>query len=670
MSVKRVFLIVTTNDVGFIKTDLGVIPQGEKIPFDQYIFPSLLKDEVIEFISRSKTGWIYVRRCKDNFDKCTNAQYGYVDWRYITTYCIEFDDLEEITVFGKAKVKLKSSEIDILVYEIEKLIYSEFQLKSIFEILFEIPPSTPPLLPPVKVVNVIEIENILAILTAVANNNTIEDFAETMLRLHDKDKFYSIVGAISYNLSNKYPEAFFRVCSLLYFTDLNQLIRDFAPDIIWEERKKIFRWPTLSDPNPIDKSSLKKAFKDMVDISPDQAEHRTFVYLSIKQHQIDYLLKKGNINALVTMLADLDNFLDAGIQLLFKEEISNPLLEIIWGYNIKDIWGIVKSEKVVIQLKMEKDNNGKKVEATLFIKDFYKDGKIEASSFIKDMIPASDILMPTSLSNEILPAPKDPCATENSQKIEKETGSREKIKNVVTTSASRIHDFLFSKTPYLLSKYPNLVSDINNIIAASKPNYYKKISIGAFDRQQLGKITAKEFNGKYAKIANQLTWSDLVYLWFYNLGNVLLGTKGNELEFGENAITTKEIMNHPTLNNLYQFTLDRITQAGNTDEFSVFANYDPGVFFQAVKANDIVLNFLGSFTIKVIPSQSENKATFKVINELSLDSFTRFAKTNDKTISSTGRVGILPNVERDASPNKFIKIGGTLRCQWTWEKSV
>lgn len=379
MSVKRIFLIITTNDVGFIKTDPGIIPQGEKIPFDQYIFPSLLEGEVIEFISRSETGWLYVKRCKDDFDKCSNAQYGYVDWRYVTVYCIEFD-LEEITVFGAAIIKLKSSEIDVLVYEIEKLIYNEFQLKSILEILFEFPPSTPPLLPPVKVVTEIDIKSILKILTTVANNNTIEDFAEIMLRLHDKGKFYKIVGAVSYSLSIKYPDAFFRICCLLYFTDLNQLIRDFAPDIIWEERKKIFRWPTLSDPNPIeDKESLKKAFKDVVGISPDEVEHRTFVYLSIKQHQIDYLLKKGGINALITMIADLDNFLDAGIQLLFKEEITNPLLEIIWGYTIKDIWGLVKSEDVIVDLQIA-DNNIK-TDKKLVIKNFYKDEKIESTYF-------------------------------------------------------------------------------------------------------------------------------------------------------------------------------------------------------------------------------------------------------------------------------------------------
>ncbi|HLU84592.1 MAG TPA: hypothetical protein VKZ45_03900 [Vicingaceae bacterium] len=144
MSVKRIFLIVTINDVGFIKTDPGVIPQGENIPFDQYIFPSLLDGEVIEFISRSETGWLYVKRCEDDFDKCSNAQYGYVDWRYVTTYCIEFD-LEEITVTSTATVKLNSSEIDIIVHEIEKLIYNEFQLKSILEKIFEFTPSTPPL---------------------------------------------------------------------------------------------------------------------------------------------------------------------------------------------------------------------------------------------------------------------------------------------------------------------------------------------------------------------------------------------------------------------------------------------------------------------------------------------------------------------------------------------
>jgi hypothetical protein len=669
MSVKRIFLIVTINDVGFIKTDPGIIPQGEKIHFDQYIFPSLLEGEVIEFISRSKTGWLYVKRCKDDFDKCTNAQYGYVDWRYVAVYCTLFD-LEEITVFGKAKVKLKSFEIDIIVDVIEKSIYNEFRLKNFLEIIIDFLPSTPPLTPPVKEITVIEIEDILIILTIVANKCTPEDFAEIMLRLWDKNKFYKIVGEISYDLSKKYPEAFFRICCLLYFTDLNQLVRDFVPDIIWEERKKIFRWPTLSDPNPIDKKSLRKAFKDIADISPDKLELRTFIYLSIKQHQIDYLLRKGGINSLVTMIADLDNFLDAGIQLLFKEEITNSLLEIVWGYNVKDIWDIVKKEKIVATLKLLKDNNGVPIMEELFVDDFYENKIIKSPYFKPEMIPASSIHVSTSLSNEILPTPKNPCEIPDNQNIKNETDSRENIKSAITAAASYIHDFIFSRTPYLLQKYPHLVSDINNVITAYKPSYYKKLSISALYRKQIEKITAKEFSGKYAKIANQLTWSDLVYIWFYNLGNASLGTKGNELEFGQNAVTTIEIMNHPTLRNLYQFTLDRVFQANNRSGFSVFVNYNTGVFFQSVKANDIVLNFLGSFTIEIFPSQSENKATFKVINELSLDSFTRFAKTSDKTISSTGRTGILPNVERNESSEKFIKIGGTLRCQWTWEKSL
>lgn len=656
MSVKRIFLIVTINDVGFIKTDPGVIPQGEKIPFDQYIFPSLLEGEVIEFISRSETGWLYVKRCKDDFDKCSNAQYGYVDWRYVTTYCIEFD-LEEITVTGTATVKLNSSEIDIIVYEIEKLIYNEFQLKSILEILFEFPPSTPPLLPPVKVVTVIEIESILKILTTLANNNTAENFAEIMLRLHDKGKFYKIVGAISYSLSSKYPDAFFRICCLLYFTDLNQLIRDYAPDIVWEERKKIFRWPTLSDPNPIDKESLKKAFKDIVDISPAQVEYRTFLYLSIKQHQIDYLLKKGGVNALVTMIADLDNFLDAGIQLLFKEEITNPLLEIVWGYNIKDIWGLVKSDDVIVDLQI--DDNNIKAAKKLFIKEFYKDEKIESANFKPDLYN-ENITIPQLDNTKILADPRNPCDTENNESIENEKGSKEKIKNAVTAAAARVHDFIFSRTPYLLSKHPQLVSDINNTIVQYKPYYYNKLSIGAFNRKKLEKITSKEFKGKYAKIANQLSWSDLVYIWFYNLGNESLGTEGNLLEFNESALTTKEIMNHDSLKNLYQFTYDRALKANKFDNFSAFAHYDAGIFFQAVKANDIVLNFLGSFTI-IVKDISASKAKFEVINNLSLESFSRFRKGNQE---------ILESQERNANPKDVIKIGGTLRCKWSWEKSL
>lgn len=656
MSVKRIFLIVTINDVGFIKTDPGVIPQGEKIPFDQYIFPSLLEGEVIEFISRSETGWLYVKRCKDDFDKCSNAQYGYVDWRYVTTYCIEFD-LEEITVTGTATVKLNSSEIDIIVYEIEKLIYNKFQLKSILEILFEFPPSTPPLLPPVKVVTVIEIENILRILTTVANNNTTENFAEIMLRLHDKGKFYKIVGAISYSLSGKYPDVFFRICCLLYFTDLNQLIRDYVPDIVWEERKKIFRWPTLSDPNPIDKESLKKAFKNIVDITPEQVEYRTFLYLSIKQHQIDYLLKKGGIKSLNTMIADLDNFLDAGIQLLFKEEVTNPLLEIVWGYNVKDIWGLIKSEDVIIDFEINDKNV--KTDEKLFIKDFYQDGKIEGSNFKSEMYDENNVIsQPDNI--EVLAAPKDPCFTENTQLAENETGSKEKIKNAVTAAAARVHDFLFSRSPYLLSKYPFLVADINTTIAQYKPYYYKKLSISTFDSKKLEKITAKEFKGKYTNIANQLTWSDLVYIWFYNLGNQSLGTQGNLLEFGESALTTKDIMNHGALKNLYQFTYDRASKANKHDSFSAIAHYDAGIFFQAVKANDIVLNFLGSFTI-IVKEISVTKAKFEVLNDLSLESFSRFRKGNQ---------GILESQERDANPKNVVKIGGTIRCKWTWEKSL
>lgn len=205
-----------------------------------------------------------------------------------------------------------------------------------------------------------------------------------------------------------------------------------------------------------------------------------------------------------------------------------------------------------------------------------------------------------------------------------------------------------------------MVSDINNTIIQYKPYYYSKLSVSAFDRKKLEKITSKEFKGKYAKIANQLTWSDLVYIWFYNLGNESLGTEGNVLEFNESALTTKEIMNHDSLKNLYQFTYDRAKQANIDDNFNAIARYDPDIFFQAVKANDIVLNFLGSFTI-IVKDISANKAKFEAINDLSLESFSRFRKGNQ---------GILESQERDANPKNVVKIGGTLRCKWTWEKSL
>jgi LysM repeat protein len=159
------------------------------------------------------------------------------------------------------------------------------------------------------------------------------------------------------------------------------------------------------------------------------------------------------------------------------------------------------------------------------------------------------------------------------------------------------------------------------------------------------------------------TWGDLFNIWFYELNK---GVINNSISYGANANTTQSLKNQEGINQARQLAEAR-ARVGNTNPVSWTWTFGVNAAKDAVKTNNIVTAFLGSYTISVTTNiNSQTKAitlTYTVMNTSGWASATRFRKDND---GDGAHDGIIQDKARGAG----IKLGGNLRETWGWTENI
>jgi RHS repeat-associated protein len=173
-----------------------------------------------------------------------------------------------------------------------------------------------------------------------------------------------------------------------------------------------------------------------------------------------------------------------------------------------------------------------------------------------------------------------------------------------------------------------------------------------------------------AKYANQnpetMTWFDLGIYWLFELG------AGNSIKFGQNAVTTKDLMKHEGVNAARKKAKEHCETMPPNTGWIVEHTYVFGVkqAFKTIKIKDWTAAFLGSYHTEVYierqgPNQ-ENKCPciyeFTVSNTSGWESATRYRKGIKP---GAPHRGILQDRERDGPG---IALGGNLKEEWKWKE--
>ena len=212
----------------------------------------------------------------------------------------------------------------------------------------------------------------------------------------------------------------------------------------------------------------------------------------------------------------------------------------------------------------------------------------------------------------------------------------------------------------LLNSRPNLLPMLNKVIKDKfQKEAYTKLSDGIKYKFNQNTIATD------LSILNKINWIDLARIWHYQLGDLrgFGGTdKDTRLVFKQDAFTTQSIISHPGMKMVHEYARARV-EADNTEEFWILLQYGPPAFKAAVRDNDVMQNLMGSFTIKAKSdkSASTHKIEYEIINELHLESATRFMEDHS---------GVISDQKRTDNSNTYLELGGTLYCQWVFSLPI
>jgi hypothetical protein len=271
------------------------------------------------------------------------------------------------------------------------------------------------------------------------------------------------------------------------------------------------------------------------------------------------------------------------------------------------------------------------------------------------------------------------------------------LKESLLAAASYLNAYLYSDSvKAILDGERNIIYLINDWLGRIIIPWVTKGLLSDGARKINRSTSSADLRGARITIANAINFADLTRIWFYQLGsltelspvgeyksNVNVDVEaGKILLFQKDALATKTIKEHPFCKLIIDYTKCRI----NNDleygwkEFRIFFHYDFGLLISSLKSYDLTLNLLGSFTFEVVPDKDKQQIRFRLINNLSLESGSRFRKDPE----NGNIVGIFESHDRnynlvlkkDQSAKRRMKdralvdMGGTLLCLWDWTENL
>lgn len=155
------------------------------------------------------------------------------------------------------------------------------------------------------------------------------------------------------------------------------------------------------------------------------------------------------------------------------------------------------------------------------------------------------------------------------------------------------------------------------------------------------------------------SWSDIGFIWLFEIGG------SNEMKFGPEAATTKEVMKEEGVQNTRDVVLGRISN-GDLRPGEVSWTYGQKEFYDGVKTGNKASSFLGSYTTYFDILKNDDGSytvNYKVKNPSTWESATRLRKAKEP---GGLHQGIIPNKPRNAG----IHLGGDFSQEWYWSEVI
>lgn len=678
---EAVTLRVAYDDIGFHSYDPGIIPDGQRPPADSYDYPSLRIGEKLEFIEKTQNGWLKVRRVGDR-------TVGYVDWRYVEI------DVTLPDVIIPSKTVLNEPAAIAIVDEVDKVVKGGASKTSFRERIEEILDPLKirkriPLLPDVPGVDV---EPILIALEQVFQHVTLEGMALLFILMNERGLIHSVLSLVESRHFEKHWQIILLLLMMLPVDQLFGIVSEFfrteALRKLVRERFIPVKIPWVDDPNPIDKKAIaseliqvlskvvKGAAKDEMEFAKVVAVNVEYLF-RMREYELEYVLSKGNHVQISEYLYSMDAFVNWGFELLLGKAKDVSLVELVTSPSLSNFWNYLKTERERPTIYLRKEGgrvyDAAKGESPELGRIFcFKTQQLltdlptpVASSLDSD--DAYRLRYEACLGIQQQPQPTVAAPSPSTPSASPKDLAKKILRESLLESAARIKGF-FGQVFQRFAAHPEYTAEINQVLRDGlREAGAKRLTLPEADQKRfIGKnaIEALDLNGVESRIRDSLQWIDIARIWYYELGSESrLGAEGKEIIFGKDALTTKDLRSHPSAAVVHEYITAR-ARAGNFEEVELFEHFNFATLWKAGLANDVAFNLLGSVTVIVRPNQNSMRYSISILNNLGLESGTRFFKNEaEKRIE-----GLIPDHERDQTGT--INLGGTLRCIWAWEEEL
>lgn len=649
---------INRDQVGFHKEPRpGVDVEKDWIRNDFEIY------EDVEVIGITANNWYKVRR------KMGDATIeGYVDWRYVDRYGEhEFDEVL-IERLSKESVQEKCDDVGKKLV-VNYLAWNPFNLD--------------------YTIDNQEVFDALELLETYYRDYHKQDFTAICICLKDKGILQTIFSELNdVHIRQKY-HIIARIGVFMPADTMIDTMEWFAIEEGLEEAGKalgdinprdVLRYPTWSDPNPIDFDTMtKKSKQSMKDLMQDLVENQEEIFeqlddilgsmMELKAEEIAQYWEAGRYGEVERIILEMNDLAEAGLEMLFSTDPQNKyanrqLIQLIkWAFD-----EYLKTDLQMPTIYLDADptkpldkyfdaTTGQLIPQSVNAGNSAKQAAQQASP-----VTGGSLAKKAAQSGATKGAPKNADAELQAQ-------AKHFVKEMIVREAELVHLFFYEEMPEIAERCPGLQDFVSNIFTGQvRQEQYDKLSPG------VDLDDSDEYQDLSAKQINSMTWMDLARIWMYELGDSRLGRTPQsnyqqiaetDLLFGKNATTTKAIINHPGTKALQDYAVAR-AKHGNFSNFTAQVKYDTSSFWKAMQSNDVTLNFLGSFLIIVEVDKSLRVIKFTAYNQSSRVSATRFRRDPNKD-SNNNKIGIFENKERsEGNNNNDIPLGGTLTGRWEW----
>lgn len=592
---------------------------------DNYIRPDFREGEEVRVLSKTQDNWYYVERTIKG-----KKVYGYVDHRYVTR--LQIVELKEVVIerLSLATIKKCCSTASSLI---KKANGKEKQVNEVLQLLRKYHKEYHP-----------------------------NDFSRIMICLHKSGSLKKLLGVVSdeqveyYYEILAYVSVFENTDNVLDMVDRVAISEGIEQTINNIDSRDFLRYPTLSDPIPVEsvdkiKKNVKKRGKDVMkqhmqkilknkEIIMNEVDRISRNAMKLRAIELELYWEAKDYSEVKRIILEMNSLMEGGLEFFFS---SDPKSSVANRPTVQMLMKLIDIQKSDLELP------------NMFI------GADPNEPVTKYFDPKSGQLIDPNKPNKTK-------STNNKKKVAKvdpdaalKHEAKEFIKELIVRQADVAHDFFYKDLAELGTENPGLVAYINQIVRGTiKKDAYSKLSKGVTLSDNTDKPSTKS--------RKNMQWIDLARIWQYELGHASVGTsEGNPLAFGQDDWTTKSLRKHPSTKTLEAFAKARV-KSGDMSDYNVQVKYDVAGFWNAIFANDVAFNFLGSFQVEIRPSQDGKTIEFTATNVSGRESGSRFRR-DPNSQSFNNKVGILEDVERTPANQKpkDVPLGGNLYQRWEWK---